>query len=219
MIEIENVSKTFGKGDAAVRALCGVNVHIKNNEMVAVMGKSGSGKSTLLNIMGALTSFDEGSYRFNGNEVDSCNRSSILRFRRDHIGFIVQYFALIEDMTVFENVALPLKYQKMPSKEINGKVAKTLDKFGIYDKRKAYPNELSGGQQQRVGIARALVKEPDVLLADEPTGALDEQTEIEVMEIFKGLHAEGKTIVIVTHDMNVAKYCSRAITLRDGCIE
>jgi putative ABC transport system ATP-binding protein len=216
MIDMKNIHKTYGKKGSVVQALQGVDVHISKGEMVAIMGKSGSGKSTLLNIMGSLIPYDQGSYIFDNNKIDFGNHSSLLQFRRQRIGFVVQYFALIEDMTVFSNIALPLRYQRLSLRSIRKKVIDMMSVLAIQDKEKADPKELSGGQQQRVAIARALIKDPDVLLADEPTGALDEQTENEILDLFMQLHQEGRTIVIVTHDKNVAGRCDRIIYLRDG---
>lgn len=216
MLKLIGIRKTFGKKDAKVEALRGVDLEIKRGEMVAIMGKSGSGKSTLLNICGALMKPDQGEYIFDGKSLDVNRQAVLTELRKDHIGFIVQYFALIEDMNVFENVALPLRYQRMRRREIRTKVVETLKQLEIWDKVKAYPDELSGGQQQRVAIARAIVKDPELILADEPTGALDEATEDSVMEVFERIHQTGKTLLIVTHDEKVAKKCDRIIYLRDG---
>lgn len=219
MIELRNIYKTFGKKEARVEALRGVNVSVREGEMVAVMGKSGSGKSTLLNILGGMMSFDRGEYIYDGKTVNFKSQRELGRFRRNEIGFVVQYFALVEDLNVFQNVALPLKYQGLPSKKIRAKVMDTLQELGISDKAKYYPNELSGGQQQRTAIARAIVKQPRVILADEPTGALDEATGEEVQGIFRELNSKGKTIIIVTHDARVAGICERRIFLRDGMVQ
>lgn len=219
MIELRNIYKTFGKKEARVEALRGVNVSVREGEMVAVMGKSGSGKSTLLNILGGMMSFDRGEYIYDGKTVNFKSQRELGRFRRNEIGFVVQYFALVEDLNVFQNVALPLKYQGLPSKKIRAKVMDTLQELGISDKAKYYPSELSGGQQQRTAIARAIVKQPRVILADEPTGALDEATGEEVQGIFRELNSKGKTIIIVTHDARVAGICERRIFLRDGMVQ
>lgn len=219
MIELRNIYKTFGKKEARVEALRGVNVSVREGEMVAVMGKSGSGKSTLLNILGGMMSFDRGEYIYDGKTVNFKSQRELGRFRRNEIGFVVQYFALVEDLNVFQNVALPLKYQGLPSKKIRAKVMDTLQELGISDKAKDYPSELSGGQQQRTAIARAIVKQPRVILADEPTGALDEATGEEVQGIFRELNSKGKTIIIVTHDARVAGICERRIFLRDGMVQ
>lgn len=219
IIEVKNIQKIFGKKEGAVRALKGINLSVEQNEMVAIMGKSGSGKSTLLNIIGGMMSFDEGEYYFNGKIMDFKSQRVLTRFRRDKIGFIVQYFALVDDINVFQNVALPLKYQGYSRRRIKKEVMSTLTELGIADKAKAYPTELSGGQQQRVAIARAIVKKPDIILADEPTGALDENTGEEVMAILRELNKEGRTIIIVTHDAKIAESCDRTIRIKDGVVD
>ncbi len=216
LLEVRDVHKSFGKKDVRVHALQGASVAVEEGEMVAVMGKSGSGKSTLLNILGGLTKMEEGEYLYRGKRLNLENGRELIRHRRYEIGFIVQYFALIEDITVFDNVALPLRYQRIPKREIRERVMSALKELGIEEKEKAYPNELSGGQQQRVAIARAVVKRPSLILADEPTGALDEGTEAEVLSIFKKLNDSGIAMVIVTHDSKVADACKRTILLKDG---
>lgn len=216
IIKVDNITKTFGIKGAKVQALNGVSLAIKEGEMLAIMGKSGSGKSTLLNILGCLMKMDSGEYWYRGQKQDLTSPHRMAEFRRDELGFIVQYFALIEDINIYKNVALPLKYQKKKRTEIKERVNDVLGKLGIADKAKAYPDELSGGQQQRAAIARAIVKEPEIILADEPTGALDEQTGNTIMDILSAMNKQGKTIVIVTHDSKVAGCCSRVIELRDG---
>jgi len=216
ILEINNIKKTFGKKDAAVQALRGVNAVVQENTMTAIMGKSGSGKSTLLNILGGLMAADEGSFTYAGSPVDTSSNRKLRKYRRDQVGFVVQYFALIDDLNVFENVALSLRYQGIPRREIKRRVKETLKLLGIESKIKAYPNELSGGQQQRVAIARAIVKKPKLILADEPTGALDVKTSAEVMDIFRQLTDAGNTIVIVTHDPKVAEACDEVIVMEDG---
>lgn len=221
MIQVEDIVKTFGKGkrEAVVEALRGVSLSIREGEMVAVMGKSGSGKSTLLNILGGMMSADSGTYLYDGKTVNVKRQKDLVRFRRKEIGFVVQYFALVDDLNVFGNVALPLKYQGYSSKKIKQMVMGALKELGIEDKVNAYPTELSGGQQQRVAIARAVVKSPRVILADEPTGALDEATSEEVQKIFRTLNEKGKTVIIVTHDANVAEKCDRIICVKDGVVD
>ena len=216
LIEIKDVCKSFGNNDARIEALKSVCLTIAEGEMVAVMGKSGSGKSTLLNILGGMMSFDDGEYIYKGKKVNSRKQGELTKFRRHEIGFVMQYFALVGDLNVFQNVALPLKYQGYSRKKINTMVMEALKELEIEDKVKAYPDELSGGQQQRVAIARAIVKHPSVILADEPTGALDEATGDTVQNIFNELNKKGITVIIVTHDSRVAGRCGRIIHLKDG---
>ena len=215
-IEAKEIYKTFGKGDAAVHALRGVSLSADKGEMIAVMGKSGSGKSTLLNILGGLTTMDEGELYVGGKKVDFRKKKYLLNYRRREVGFVVQYFALIDDMNVYKNVSLPLRYQGIPRAKIKQRTTKMLRHLGIEEKAKAYPSELSGGQQQRAAIARALVKNARIILADEPTGALDEGTGDDVMKLFQRLKMKDRVIIIVTHDNKVAEYCDRVVYLRDG---
>ena len=215
-IEAKNIHKTFGKGDAAVHALRGASLSVDKGEMVAVMGKSGSGKSTLLNILGGLMTMDEGELRVGGKKVDFRKKKYLLNYRRREVGFVVQYFALIDDMNVYKNVSLPLRYQGIPRAKIRQRTTKMLRNLGIEEKAKSYPGELSGGQQQRAAIARALVKNAKIILADEPTGALDEDTGNDVMKLFQRLKMKDRAIIIVTHDSKVAEYCDRIVYLRDG---
>ena len=215
-IEAKGIHKTFGKGDAAVHALWGASLSVDKGEMVAVMGKSGSGKSTLLNILGGLMTMDEGDLYVDGKKVDFRKKKYLLNYRRRVVGFVVQYFALIDDMNVYRNVSLPLRYQGIPRAKIKQRTTKMLQHLGIEEKAKAYPGELSGGQQQRAAIARALVKNARIILADEPTGALDEGTGDDVMKLFQRLKKKDRAIIIVTHDNKVAEYCDRIVYLRDG---
>lgn len=215
-IEAKNIHKTFGKGDAAVHALRGASLSVDKGEMVAVMGKSGSGKSTLLNILGGLMTMDEGELRVGGKKVDFRKKKYLLNYRRREVGFVVQYFALIDDMNIYKNVSLPLRYQGIPRAKIRQRTTKMLRNLGIEEKAKAYPGELSGGQQQRAAIARALVKNAKIILADEPTGALDEDTGNDVMKLFQRLKMKDRAIIIVTHDSKVAEYCDRIVYLKDG---
>lgn len=215
-IEAKGIHKTFGKGDAAVHALRGASLSVDKGEMVAVMGKSGSGKSTLLNILGGLMTMDEGELYVDGKKMDFRKKKYLLNYRRREVGFVVQYFALIDDMNVYKNVSLPLRYQGIPRAKIKQRTTKMLQHLGIEEKAKAYPGELSGGQQQRAAIARALVKNARIILADEPTGALDEGTGDDVMKLFQRLKKKDRAIIIVTHDNKVAEYCDRIVYLRDG---
>ena len=214
-IEAKGIYKTFGRGDAAVHALRGISLSVDKGEMVAIMGKSGSGKSTLLNILGGLMAMDKGELYVNGKKVDFYKKKYLLNYRRREVGFVVQYFALIDDMNVYKNVSLPLRYQGIPRAQIKKRTTKMLRNLGIEEKAKSYPSELSGGQQQRAAIARALVKNARIILADEPTGALDEGTGDDVMKLFQRLKMKDRAIIIVTHDSKVAEYCDRIIYLRD----
>ncbi|MGS0764880.1 ABC transporter ATP-binding protein [Syntrophomonas curvata] len=216
LIELNDIYKNYGQGDNLVRALRGISLQVEDGEMVAVMGKSGSGKSTLLNIIGGLDAFDQGEYYYSGQKVVFKNQEQMARFRHNKIGFIIQNFALIEHKTVFDNVALPLRYNRLSRKVIETKVMQELSNMGLQDKAKRYPYQLSGGQCQRVAIARALINEPDLILADEPTGALDSNTEEEVINILLDFNRQGKTMIIVTHDRNIAAMCNRTINILDG---
>ena len=219
MITLQNIHKTFGTGDAAVHALRGVSLSIAQGEMVAIMGKSGCGKSTLLNVLSGLTSFDRGEFCFRGKAMDGANANSLLAFRRNTVGFVLQHFALIDDITVLDNVLLALRHSKLSRTQQHEKAYEMLALLELDDKQKAYPTQLSGGQQQRVAIARAMVKNPDLLLADEPTGALDEETEQTVLAVLQKIHAMGKTVVVVTHDESVASICQRTIVMKNGTIK
>ena len=219
MIEMKNVYKSFGKNNGRVEALRGVNLSIADGEIVSIMGKSGSGKSTLLTIIGGMMSFDSGEYIYDGKSIDYKNHKKLVELRRNDIGVVVQYFALAEDLNVYNNVALPLKYKGYSGRKVKKLVMEVLEELGISDKVKAYPNELSGGQKQRVAIARAIVKQPKLILADEPTGALDAATGEEVQRIFKKLNDSGKTVIIVTHDEKVASICDRIIHIKDGVVD
>jgi len=199
LIELNNIYKNYGQGDNLVRALRGISLQVEDGEMVAIMGKSGSGKSTLLNIIGGLDTFDQGEYYYKGKKTVFKNQEQMARFRRNKIGFIMQNFALIEHKTVFDNVALPLRYNRLSRKTIENRVRQELSNMGLQDKAKRYPYQLSGGECQRVAIARALINEPELILADEPTGALDSNTEEEIMNILQDFNRRGKTIIIVCY--------------------
>lgn len=218
-IDIRNIKKVYGKGDGQVTALNNINLKVEKGEMLAIMGSSGSGKSTLLNILGFLDKQTEGQYYFNGQLVEKFNDKKLSKLRNKHIGFIVQNFALIQDYTVFENIKVPLDYTKLSLKEKNKKIDEVLKYVGILDKKEKLPSELSGGQKQRVAIARALVNDPDVILADEPTGALDSSNMEKIMELLKKFNDEGKTIIIITHDSKVAKKCNKVLYIEDGEIK
>lgn len=216
LIQLEDVYKGFGKKDGRVEVIQGINLEVQQGEFVAIMGKSGAGKSTLLNIIGGMLTIEQGAYYYRGNRLETQNTKKLMEFRRKEVGIIVQYFALVEDMNVYQNVSIPLKFQGISYKEQKRKVYEVLDRLEILDKMNAYPKELSGGQQQRVAIARAIIKKPRLLLADEPTGALDVATGEKVMKILEEMHKESQTIILVTHDEKIAKNSERMIEVRDG---
>ena len=219
MIEMHNIKKTYQMGEAAVHALDGVSVKIQNGEFVAVIGPSGSGKSTLMNVIGCLDQADEGEYRLNGQHIDDYTERQLGEIRNKEIGFIFQQFNLLAKLTAYENVELPLIYQGLGHAERKKRVLESLDKVGLSDRMKHHPNELSGGQQQRVAIARALSTHPTLILADEPTGNLDSHSGKEIMNILMELHHEGRGIVLITHDNDIAKLASRRLHMLDGKID
>lgn len=219
MIELRNIKKTYQMGEAAVHALDGVSVDIKNGEFVAVIGPSGSGKSTLMNVIGCLDLADEGEYRLNGQLIDDYTERELGEIRNKEIGFIFQQFNLLAKLTAYENVELPLIYQGLGMSERKKRVTESLAKVGLSDRMKHRPNELSGGQQQRVAIARALSTHPTLILADEPTGNLDSHSGKEIMSILQNLHREGRGIVLITHDNDVAHMASRRLHMLDGKID
>lgn len=219
MIELRNIKKTYQMGEAAVHALDGVSVDIKNGEFVAVIGPSGSGKSTLMNVIGCLDLADEGEYRLNGQLIDDYTERELGEIRNKEIGFIFQQFNLLSKLTAYENVELPLIYQGLGMAERKKRVIESLAKVGLGDRMKHRPNELSGGQQQRVAIARALSTHPTLILADEPTGNLDSHSGKEIMSILQNLHREGRGIVLITHDNDVANMASRRLHMLDGKID
>lgn len=218
LIRMESLTKVFYTDEIETRALAGIHLDIRPGEYVSIEGPSGCGKSTLLSIMGLLDTPTEGKYWLNGTPVEELRLGERARIRNREVGFIFQSFNLIGDLTVFENVELPLTYRGMPSAERKQRVQQSLERVGISHRMKHYPSQLSGGQQQRVAVARALVGEPVVLLADEPTGNLDSKNGDAVMTLLKELHASGSTIVMVTHDPRFARYASRTVYLFDGQI-
>ena len=222
IIETEDLTKIYGMGDAQVRALDGVSLQIKENEFVAIMGPSGSGKSTLMNIIGCLDRPTEGHYFLAGDDVSNMNKTQLANVRNQRIGFVFQSYNLLAQTSAFENVMLPLLYKrngKMTDEQQKGKALEVLDAVGLADRVDHKPQELSGGQMQRVAVARALVNDPVLILADEPTGNLDTRSGEEIMALLRDLHAQGRTIVMVTHADEIAAYAQRIIRFRDGRIE
>jgi putative ABC transport system ATP-binding protein len=219
MIRLRGINKTYTVGDNRLHVLKGIDLDIKAGELVSIMGASGSGKSTLLNVLGLLDNYDAGEYHLDGQLVRNLSESRSAVLRSKLLGFIFQSFNLIAFKTAAENVALPLYYQGVPRKERNRLAAEYLEQVGLADRAEHHPRELSGGQQQRVAIARALIAKPKVILADEPTGALDSQTSLELMDVLKKINASGVTMLIVTHEHDVAAMTQRIIRLRDGRIE
>ena len=219
MIAIKDLHKSYKMGSNVLHVLKGINFNVEEGEMVAIMGSSGSGKSTLLNIVGMLDLLDSGSYTLDGVPIVNLNETKAAKYRNKFLGFIFQSFNLINYKTALENVALPLYYQRVPKKERDEKALQYLTKVGLANWATHLPSELSGGQKQRVAIARALAAQPKVLLADEPTGALDSTTSYEVMQLLQEINDEGKTLLVVTHEEDIAKMCKRIVQLKDGIIK
>ena len=218
MIKIKDLHKSYKMGSNSLHVLKGINFDVQEGELVAIMGSSGSGKSTLLNILGMLDLLDKGSYDLDGVPIKNLDETKAANYRNKFLGFVFQSFNLINYKTALENVTLPLYYQGVKRKEREASALEYLDQVGLKPWASHLPSELSGGQKQRVAIARALVSKPKVLLADEPTGALDSNTSKEVMALIQDINKNGKTILIVTHEEDIAKMCSRIVRLKDGVI-
>ena len=219
IIETHDISKVYRMGAETIHALKSVSIKINKGEYVAFMGPSGSGKSTLMNIIGCLDTPTGGQYILNGNDVSNMTDNELAEVRNKEIGFVFQTFNLLPRQSSLENVALPLIYAGYSKSQREEKAQKALESVGLGNRGKHKPNELSGGQRQRVAIARALINDPSIILADEPTGNLDTKTSYEIMELFENLHAKGNTIIMVTHEEDIARYAHRIVRLRDGLIE
>lgn len=219
LIEIKNIAKTYYLGSEVVRALRSVSLSVNKNEYIALMGPSGSGKSTLMNMLGCLDSPTSGEYWLNGKDVSKMNDSQLAEIRNKEIGFVFQTFNLLPRYSALENVSLPLIYAGWNKKQREEKAKEVLRQVGLSDRMNHKPNELSGGQKQRVAIARALVNSPSIILADEPTGNLDSKTSHEIMALFAEIHQKGNTVILVTHEEDIARHAKRIVRLKDGMIE
>ena len=219
MLKLKNIHKTYQQGSQEFPILKGIDLHVKEGDFLAIMGPSGSGKSTLMNIIGCLDKASAGSYYIEGTDVSDLSDNQLSDLRNQKIGFVFQNFNLMPKLTACQNVELPLTYMKVPKKERRERALEMLRLVGLEERSDFKPMELSGGQKQRVAIARALVTNPSFILGDEPTGALDTKTSVQIMELFKQFNEQGKTIVIITHEPEVAQLCKQTVVLRDGNIE
>ena len=216
MIQLDNITKTYQMGELELQVLKGISLTVSRGEFIAIMGASGSGKSTLMNIIGCLDRSTSGEYFLDELNIQVYSDEELAQIRNQKIGFVFQSFNLLPRLSAIENVELPMIYSQIPAKERNQRALKALTRLGLGERTHHKPRELSGGQQQRVSIARALVNQPSIVLADEPTGALDSKTSLEIMQLFEELHQQGITLVVITHDEEVAEYAKRVVILRDG---
>ncbi|CAK7064482.1 MAG: putative ABC transporter ATP-binding protein YknY [Eubacterium sp.] len=216
MIQLTHIEKSYRLGDTSVQALSDVSLHVKPGEFVSIVGPSGSGKSTLMNILGLLDTPDSGAYYLDGQEVGTLSDNSLAALRNQKIGFVFQNFNLLDKLSALENVKLPLSLRGVRQKEMTATALEYLHRVGLAGREKHLPSQLSGGQQQRVAIARALIGQPEIILADEPTGALDSKTSIEIMSVFKRLNQQGQTIVLITHNLGLARETGRVLQILDG---
>jgi putative ABC transport system ATP-binding protein len=219
LIDIKQITRDFVLGSEIINVLKGIDLQIKKGEYVALMGPSGSGKSTLMNLLGCLDTATSGTYILNGKDVSQMHDDQLAEIRNKEIGFVFQTFNLLPRTTALDNVALPMIYAGFSKSERNVRATEVLDQVGLADRMDHQPNQLSGGQRQRVAVARALVNKPSIILADEPTGNLDSKTSLEIMNLFNDIHKNGNTVILVTHEEDIAKYAHRIIRLRDGMIE
>ncbi|AGA67936.1 ABC-type antimicrobial peptide transport system, ATPase component [Desulfitobacterium dichloroeliminans LMG P-21439] len=216
VLRMENISKKYMMGEEELEVLHNVNLVVNSGEFLSLLGPSGSGKSTMMNIIGCLDVPTTGKYLLSGNNIDDLDETELASIRNKEVGFVFQSFQLLPRLSALQNVELPLIYAGLSASERKQKAIKKLEQVGLADKLRNLPNQLSGGQQQRVAIARALVTEPTLLLADEPTGALDQKTGAQVMELFEELHHEGRTIIMITHDIDIARHAQRVVNILDG---
>ncbi|BAO55722.1 ABC transporter ATP-binding protein [Nonlabens marinus] len=219
VIEVRDIVRNFKLGQEEVKVLKGIDLDIKRGDYIAFMGPSGSGKSTLMNLLGCLDTPTGGTYRLNGTDVSSLSDDQLAEIRNKEIGFVFQTFNLLPRTTALDNVALPMIYAGMSKKDRNARATEVLTSVGLADRMDHQPNQLSGGQRQRVAVGRALVNNPSIILADEPTGNLDSKTGVEIMALFDKIHADGNTVILVTHEEEIAEHAHRVIRLRDGVVE